>query len=120
VFTELTELHNDTCECQKCCDVTRSVCAAVNLGNLVSCLKFEYFQKIASLVTPYPIQRRHAVNSPVVRCDVSVPAEGKYAVSMDSKTETVLTGLNGVDTDSRHIEMAARAALSVVTVRTNY
>ena len=74
----LTELHTYTCECQKCCDVTRSACAAVNLGKLFSCLKLEYFQWKASLVAPYTIRLRHAVNSPVVRRDVSVSTEGKH------------------------------------------
>jgi hypothetical protein len=59
------------------------------------------------VATPCSIQRRHAVNSPVVRCDVSVPAEGKRAVSPASKTQTVLTALTYtelkcVDTGSRH------------------
>jgi hypothetical protein len=120
-----TELHTDTCKYQKCCDVRRCVCAAVNLRKLVSCLKLEYFQWIASLVTPYSIKRRHAVNSPVVSCDVSVPAEGKRDVSTASQTQTVLnavtySGLNGVDPDSRQIRMAASAVLSAVTDRTKY
>jgi hypothetical protein len=40
---EVTELHTDTCECQKCCDVTTSVCVTVNVTELVSCVKLEYF-----------------------------------------------------------------------------
>ena len=64
----------------------------------------------------YPIQRRHAVNSPVVSSDVSVLAEGKDAVSTASRTLTVLTavaatGVNGVDTGSRHTGVEANAAL---------